>query len=262
LLLLHGTGGHAENFVRNIQAYAEHFSVHAIDLLWHGFSSTPPFNAEILPSMIEQIRDVAHAIGAARMHIEGQSMGGWIAANYALRFPDGVGKLVLTTPMGYKPDEGVLPNYKEADQKPLLQSNLKTLREPTTVNVRERMAKIMADRSRLTDEAVAVRRAIYRRPEINAAQQLLMQSYLAGPEVRRHFLTDKRLADLACPTLVYWADHNPVPPFVGEHMARVIPNCRFHCAADTGHWAQFENSSEHNRVVLDFLTSEGVNGRH
>jgi 2-hydroxy-6-oxonona-2,4-dienedioate hydrolase len=39
-------------------------------------------------------------------------------------------------------------------------------------------------------------------------------------------------------------------------MAEQIPNARFHCAANTGHWTQFENFEEHNAVVLEFLQSD------
>ena len=38
LSFLHGTGGHAEAYLRNIEAHAKHFSVHAIDMVGHGYS--------------------------------------------------------------------------------------------------------------------------------------------------------------------------------------------------------------------------------
>lgn len=55
------------------------------------------------------------------------------------------------------------------------------------------------------------------------------------------------------PTLVYWGDRNRTPPALGEHLARQVQHGTFHCAADTGHWAQYESADEHNRVVADFL---------
>ena len=116
------------------------------------------------------------------------------------------------------------------------------------------------DPQSLTDEAIAVRHKIYNNPELNAAQQKFMATYLGGPEPRVHEITDALLAKIARPTLVYWADHNPMPPFVGQRMASLIPGAQFHCAAHTGHWAQFENADEHNAVVLRFLTGDAQLG--
>ena len=44
-----------------------------------------------------------------------------------------------------------------------------------------------------------------------------------------------------------------MPPAVGEHLARQIPNGEFFCAPATGHWAQFESFETHNREVTRFL---------
>src|SRR5688500_15497888 len=79
LLLLHGTGGHAENYARNIAPLARHFRVLAIDFLWHGRSQTSGFVAEILPPLVDQVRDVLDTLRIERAHIEGQSLGGWVA---------------------------------------------------------------------------------------------------------------------------------------------------------------------------------------
>src|SRR3954468_15951324 len=47
LLLLHGITGHAEAYVRNLAAHAEHFSVWAIDFIGHGYSTKPDHPLEI-----------------------------------------------------------------------------------------------------------------------------------------------------------------------------------------------------------------------
>ena len=38
LVLLHGSGGHAEAYVRNLAAHSEHFSTWSIDMLGHGYT--------------------------------------------------------------------------------------------------------------------------------------------------------------------------------------------------------------------------------
>ncbi|MDO8778398.1 MAG: alpha/beta hydrolase [Burkholderiaceae bacterium] len=253
LLLLHGTGGHAENYIRNIMPLARHFHVYAIDFLWHGKSQSTGFSAEVVPPLVDQVKDVLDVLGLERAHIEGQSLGGWIAMRFALEHPDRLDRLVLTTPMGYVPDSGSVPGYTEPDMSLLRASSMEVLRNPTTANIHARLARILADPSILTDEAVAVRQALYSDPEINAVQQQLIPNYLGGEAIKKYFVTDELAAGVAAPTLVYWGDKNISPPAVGERLAQSIPDSKFICAPATGHWAQYESAELHNTEVTRFL---------
>jgi 2-hydroxy-6-oxonona-2,4-dienedioate hydrolase len=255
LLLLHGTGGHAENYARNIAPLARHFHVVALDFLWHGKSQVEGYDPEIIPLLVEQVIDVLDVLGVERAHIEGQSLGGWVAMQTALRYPARVDRLVLTTTMGYTPDAGAVPGYVEPDWSSNLKSSLEVLREPTFDNVRTRMARILANPARLTDEAISVRQALYAQPALAEVQARFISEYLAGDTIKRHLVTDALAARIAQPTLVYWGDKNRTPPALGEHIAHTVQHGEFHCAADTGHWAQFESADEHNRVVTAFLQS-------
>lgn len=248
LLLLHGTGGHAENYVRNIAPLSRHYRVIAIDFLWHGRSQTGGFEPQVLPPLVDQVRDVLDTLKIARAHVEGQSMGGWVAMLFALAHAQRVAKLILTTPMGYRPD-----GYVEPDPKPLREANLAVLREPTYANVRARLERIVFDPSLVTEESIRVRQTFYSDPAVNAVQRELMTHYLGGADPQRHVVTDAMARRIAAPTLVYWGDKNFIPPAVGQHLARTLPNAKFFSAPATGHWAQFENFEIHNREVLRFL---------
>ena len=256
LLLLHGTGGHAENYARNIAALARDFHVVAMDFLWHGKSQTEGYDPEVIPSLVDQVVDVMDVLGIASACVEGQSMGGWVAMQLGLRHPERVKALVLTTTMGYVPDAGAIPGYVEPDWASNLQSSLEVLRHPSFANVHSRMARILARPERLTDEAVLVRQALYQQPALAAVQQQFIAEYLAGPNIRRHVVTDALAAQIRQPTLVYWGEHNRTPPALGAHIAGTVPHGSFHCAADTGHWAQFESAPEHNEVVAAFLKAQ------
>ena len=253
LLLLHGTGGHAENYIRNIAPLSRHYHVIAIDFLWHGRSQTAGFDPEVLPPLVDQVRDVLDTLKIERAHVEGQSLGGWVAMLFALAHPQRLSRLILTTPMGYRPDAGAVPGYAEADPKPLREANLAVLREPTYANVKARLERIVFDPSVVGEESIRVRQTFYSDPAVNAVQQELMTHYLGGAEPQRHVVTDAMARCIAAPTLVYWGEKNFVPPAVGQRLARMIPNARFFSAPATGHWAQFENFEVHNREVLRFL---------
>lgn len=256
LLLLHGTGGHAENYVRNIAPLARGRRVIAMDFLWHGCSQTSGFAAEVLPPLVDQVRDVLDTLGIERADVEGQSLGGWVAMLFALQHPERVSHLVLTTPMGYRPDEGAVPGYVEVDPAPLREANLAVLREPTYENVKQRLQRIVFDPAVIEEESVRVRQRFYGDAAVNAVQRQLMTHYLGGEEPKRHVVTDAMARRIAAPTLVYWGDKNFVPAAVGERLARQIRHGRFFCAPNCGHWAQFESFELHNREVLRFLSME------
>lgn len=258
LVLLHGTGGHLENYARNIMALSKHFRVIALDFIWHGRSQTTEYDPEIIPSLVDQVIDVMDTLGISNAAIEGQSLGGWVAMQLAIRHPKRVRQLILTTTMGYKPDPGSIPNYLEPDWTANLPSSLSMLDDPSFENVRARMSRILANPDLLTDEAVMVRQALYQQPELRDVQRKFITEYLSGSIITQHIVTDAMAAQISQPVLVYWGDKNRTPPSFGRHIAKQVQHGHFHCAADTGHWAQFESADEHNRVVTDFLLTSNL----
>src|ERR1051325_10619254 len=113
LLMLHGIGGHAEAYSRNLNRLGQACRPIAMDMMWHGFSSKPPFS-ETMPVYCEQLLDVMDDLGLEKVSIEGESMGGHIAMYFALHIPDRVNKLVLNTAAGVRYDEGTV--HMEPDQ--------------------------------------------------------------------------------------------------------------------------------------------------
>jgi 2-hydroxy-6-oxonona-2,4-dienedioate hydrolase len=258
LILLHGQGGHVENFARNVMPYAQHYHVFALDCAWHGFGPQPPFNPELIPTYMDQVLDFMDWQGIESAHIEGQSMGGWTAQRLALHHPQRVRSLVLTTAQGFR-----LQPLPGADAPPVPSRatgarQMEYLLNPTWENIRQRMVGLLARSERLPDELIAARIKIYSYPPTNTSLRLVNQNYLGGSELpsQRHIMTETELAQITAPTLVYWAEKNPVPPAMGERLAAAIPGAQYYCATDTGHWAQFEHPDEHNRIVLRFLTGD------
>ena len=79
LILLHGSGGHAEAYVRNLAAHAEHFSTWSIDMLGHGYTDKPGHPLEIR-HYIDHLLAFLDAIGVDRAHLSGESLGGWVVS--------------------------------------------------------------------------------------------------------------------------------------------------------------------------------------
>ncbi len=76
LVLLHGVGGHAEAWSRNVVRLGRHFRVLAIDLLWHGYSAKPPYvGGDDIPAYMDQVLDLLDAEGIDRAHRHPERLG-------------------------------------------------------------------------------------------------------------------------------------------------------------------------------------------
>src|SRR5438552_3557534 len=75
LVLLHGSAGHVEAYVRNLGAHAGHFSTWAIDMLGHGYTERAGRPLEVR-DYADHVIGFLDAIGVERAHLSGESLGG------------------------------------------------------------------------------------------------------------------------------------------------------------------------------------------
>lgn len=244
LLFLHGTGGHAEAYVRNLGPHGAHFNSWAIDLLGHGYTDKPDYDYEIA-RYIEHILGFMDAVGMKTASLSGESLGGWIAGAFAVAHPDRVDRLVLNTAGAEK----VSPRALEA----LRQTTLDAVLDPNWERVRSRLEWLMYDKSDVHDDLVASRQRIYRRPDMQAGIHHLLCLHTIEARMK-HAVKREGWASIEAPTLVLWTDHDPTSTVeVGEELAAAIPGARFAVMTDCGHWPQFEDADTFNRLHIDFL---------
>jgi len=244
LVLLHGSGGHAEAYVRNLEAHAEHFSTWSIDMLGHGYTGKPGHPLEV-HHYVDHLMAFLDAIGANRAHLSGESLGGWVAARAAVDHPGRVDRLVLNTAGGSQADPEVM--------KRIISLSMAAAENPTWETVRARIKWLMADKSRDYDDLVASRQRIYRQPGFVAAMRDIMA--LQDPEIRaRNLLGPAEYGAITAPTLVLWTSDDPTADVgEGRRIASMIPGARFEVMAGCGHWPQYEDAKTFNRLHIDFL---------
>lgn len=244
LVLLHGSGGHAEAYVRNLEAHAQHFSTWAIDMLGHGYTGRPGHPLEIA-HYVEHLLAVLDTIGADRAHISGESLGGWVAARAAVDHPDRVDRLVLNTAGGSQADPVVMARIRTL--------SMAAVEDPTWPTVQARIKWLMADKTRGYDDLVASRQRVYRQPGFTAAMSDIMA--LQDPAIRaRNLLGPAEYGAITAPTLVLWTSDDPTADVEeGSRIASMIPGARFEVMPGCGHWPQYEDAKTFNRLHVDFL---------
>jgi len=244
LILLHGSGGHAEAYVRNLEAHAEHFSTWSIDMVGHGYTDKPGQPLEI-QHYVDHLFAFMAAIGVERAHLSGESLGGWVVSRAAADHPDKVDRLVLNTAGGSQADPEVM--------KRIITLSMAAAENPTWETVQARIKWLMADKSKNYDDLVASRQRVYRQPGfVNAMRDIMA---LQDPMIRaRNLLGAKDYGSITAPTLVLWTSDDPTADVSeGRRIASMIPGARFEVMSDCGHWPQYEDTKTFDRLHIDFL---------
>lgn len=244
LIFLHGTGGHAETYTRNIAAHSEHFHVYAIDMLGHGFTDKPN-KPHTIPDYVDHLLAFMDAIGARKVRLSGESLGGWVACWAASSHPERFRRLLLNTAGGRTANAEVLGKLKTL--------TLNAVKSATRESVRQRLEWLMENPASVTEELVEIRYRIYSQPEFRTNIDNIV--VILDLETRlKNLLTDEMLNRIKAPTLVLWTTHDPMATVeVGEKMHKAIPGSRFVVMEECGHWPQYEKPDEFNSISIDFF---------
>lgn len=244
LVLLHGSGGHAEAYVRNLESHAEHFSTWSIDMLGHGYSDKPGHPLEVA-HYVDHLLAVFDAIGAPTVYLSGESLGGWVAARAASDHPDRIERLVLNTAGGSQADPEVM--------KRIITLSMAAAQNPDWDTVQARIKWLMADKSKGYDDIVASRQKVYQQQGFVAAMSDIMA--LQDPDIRgRNLLGPAEYGAITAPTLVLWTSDDPTADVSeGRRISEMIPGARFEVMPGCGHWPQYEDPKTFNRLHIDFL---------
>lgn len=255
LILIHGVGGHAEAYSRNVVRLGQHFRAMAMDLVWHGFSAKPPYTNKSVDTYCEQVLDLADSLGLSKVNIEGESLGGWVAMWFALHHSDRLNKMILNTTAGIRFSSGSVEERPETGVNLLRERSLAAINNPNRETVKKRLEWLMAKPDRVTDELTDVRYKIYTEPETRRALTDVFSNSFGGGDSGRYYLSEDQVRQIRVPTLVLWSDKNPgYGPDAGERVAKLIPGSQFICINDAAHWPQWEQPEEHDRAVIAFLT--------
>lgn len=247
VVFIHGTGGHLEAFHRNLLPHAEHYRTIALDMIGHGFSDKPDHDYEIR-YYVQHLLDFCDALRLRRIHVHGESLGGWIAAQFAIDHPDRTATLTLNTAGGLNTDPKVMERVYSL--------TMKAVAEVSPETVRRRLEFLMHDKGMVTDDLAELRYRIYSQPGfVRAMEHILCLQHM---ETRmRNVLTEESLSRIKAPSLVIWTEHDPTAPVAtGERFARAIPDARLVVMQDCAHWPQWEKPEEFNRLHLDFLLAQ------
>jgi pimeloyl-ACP methyl ester carboxylesterase len=173
----------------------------------------------------------------------GHSMGGAIAAEVALSYPDRVRGMVLIDAAGY----GVRwPGVLKLARWPVLGALATSFRGRWVTG--RILRSTFADPRKVTEADVDQYYAPVPDPGFGRALRGVLR------EFRFDSLGGGRLGKVETPTLILWGEADRwIPVRDGTRFARELPRSEFVVVARTGHDAAEESPDQVNRSLLDFL---------
>lgn len=116
LVLVHGYGAAQGFFFRNYDDLAQRFRVLAIDQLGCGASSRPDFTCKSTEEteswFVDSLEEWRRAKELDRFILLGHSLGGYVAARYALKHPEHVQHLILVGAAGFSEESDRIIQFR------------------------------------------------------------------------------------------------------------------------------------------------------
>jgi 2-hydroxy-6-oxonona-2,4-dienedioate hydrolase len=249
IVLLHGSGGHAENWVENVVPLSVAGHVLAPDLLGHGWNSRPPDRVYSYRAVLDHAESLAadlRAEGATEICFGGMSLGATIAGRIAAERPDLVDKLLMLCPPALHPLGTETLERNSAAARELFQ-------HPSAELVRKRFSNTLHNPAVLSDDMVDARIAMCRLPDAERTVISVLDDF--NTNWRDYQLDPVALKQIECPTLLVWGRYNDPGPSVAEAAARLIKNVDLVVLENSGHWPHLEDKEAFEKEAVRFLAA-------
>lgn len=258
LLLLHGGPGAGHDYLEPLHGLARDREVIFFDQLGCGRSDQPADRSLWrIERFVREVDTVRTALGLDRIHLLGQSWGGWLGIEYLLSQPRGIVSATLAS------TSASIPQFvAEANR-------LKAQLPPEMVAVMQRCEAAGDWRNPRYEAAVM---EFYRRHlcRLDPWPDALLRSVrnldgnavyetMNGPNEfivignLRDWDRIARLAEIRVPTLITVGRFDEIPPVCAETMRRGIAGSRVVVFEHSGHTAHLEETERYLQVVGDFL---------
>jgi pimeloyl-ACP methyl ester carboxylesterase len=255
IVFVHGLGGQWQNWLENIPRAARERRVIALDL--PGFGLTPEPRDRITISGYGRCVDaLCEKLSLGRIDIVGNSMGGFVAAEVAIQFPERVDQLILVSAAGI--------TSADIARRPILTVGRIAAAIATYGAARHRD---IAARPTSRHMALAL---VARYPSLLRAD-FAYEGFFKGTgkpgfddALRASLEYDfrDRLPEIGRPTLIVWGENDSIIPVkdAGE-FERLIPDSRKVVMKNTGHIPMAERPEAFNDLMMRFLVETGPAAR-
>jgi pimeloyl-ACP methyl ester carboxylesterase len=205
-----------------------------------------------LLSRVEHLEDTVDALCLDKFTLIGNSQGAWAAAQYAIRNPERVEKIVLISSL-------TIANSLNIKQPPT--EALKALNnyDGSREGMKRILQALIIDPKRITDKLIDERQATATRPGAlesfaafgkNSAKLRENPLYALQNDMTKSLPTMTK----TIPTIFIWGDSDTFAlPETGRAISKFVPDAPFHWVAGAGHQVQTDSPDEATKIIRAFL---------
>jgi len=240
ILLLHGYTANKDNWTRFAAYLTKDYHVVIPDIPGYGESSKLMDSSYDLSHQISRLHKFTEALQLKNFHIAGNSMGGFFAGTYAVRYPDEIASVGLFDAGGVMPlEKSEVIKMMEKGENPLL------LKDTSDVSRLWALAFVHPPRIPYPVKKVMVQTALANRKIYEKEIKEMNPDF---------FSLEKELPNIRAQTLILWGDQDKildvssVPVFekgLRNHKTVIIKDC--------GHLPMLEKPQETAAQYIDFI---------
>jgi len=239
VVLLHGLGASISSWQLNIAALSQKYHVIALDQVGFGKSDKPMLKYRV-GTYTDFLDKFLSELKIEKASLIGNSLGGWIAADFALKYPAKVEKIVLADTAGLKPN---LVDF----------NRIYALNFSTRDEIRALVKLVFYNQTLFGSEAFVDESL---RLRVAAGDGYTINSLIDSIKREEDFLNG-RLGGIKQPTLIVWGKQDGLLPLAdGEKFDKEIPNSELIVFDRCGHVPQVEKAADFNKQVLEFLAKK------
>jgi pimeloyl-ACP methyl ester carboxylesterase len=237
VILVHGLGSNADFWMFNTPAIAQKYRVIALDQIGFG-KSDKPFLKYRVGTFVDFLDKFLSELKVEKARFVGASLGGWVSALYAAKYPSRVEKLVLVDAAGFTPP-------KDFDW-----SKVYALNSSTRDEVRQNIKLVFYNQAAFGTEAMV---ETFLSQRVAANDGYTISSIIESIRRGEDYIDDK-LSVITQPTLIIWGKQDGLIPVTdGERYNKGIKNSELVVFNQSGHAPNFEKAADFNKIVLEFL---------
>lgn len=241
LVLIHGLLGSLENLNMVAKALSEHYCVTSVDVRNHGSS----FHKQGMTynELAQDVIALLDSLSIKSCHILGHSMGGKVAMQISLSYPERVEKLIIAdiAPVEYPPHHTkILEGLQAID-----------------LDVVEKRKEVDFQLSKYVDN-IGVRQFLLRNIVLNESKKLTFKCNLDNIEQGYHqIMQNIEINDgqsfLGETLFIKGGNSDYILPEHQNIIKSLFPNAKAKIIQGAGHWLHAEKTSAFNKITSDFL---------
>lgn len=248
LVLIHGSNASLHTWDAWVERLGGQYRIVSLDLPGHGLTGAHPERDYSAAAFVDTVDQVVNRLGVTRFALAGNSMGGWVSWNYAVRHPEKLTALILIDASGAPEGQGAaIPIGFRLAQSPLMRPLLKII-TPRFIVARS-LKQSVSNQAIVTEAATDRYWELLRYPGNREATGIRQAAY-----GRRAPATPAQMATLTMPTLILWGQEDKLIPVTSARwFARSIAGSRLIIYPGIGHLPMEETAERSAADASAFL---------